>query len=100
MFANEHSAQGGRYGKKRQPLLRKYVARSAVKPRLRTGFLLLVARARQISKHAIGYQAKLVVVVEDDAAMTGDAEILEQQIAGEHVARRQIAQRVAAVDAG
>ena len=76
----------------------KHIARTAMKPGLRARFLLLGARARQVAKHAIGHQADLVVVVKNHAAVAGDAEILQQQIAGKHVARGQIAQRVAVID--
>jgi len=96
----EHAAEGRRDAEEGQPLLREDVARSAVEPGFRTGFLLLAARLRQIAKHTVGQQADLVVVVENHAPVAGDAKILEQQIAREHIAHGQIAQRVAVIDDG
>jgi len=84
----EHRGECRRYGEELQPLLREHVARSAVKPGFGAGFLLLATGLRQIPEHAIGHQADFVVVVEDHAAMAGDTEILEQQVAWEHVAGR------------
>ncbi len=72
--------------------------RSAVKPRLGAGLLFFEARLGQVAKYAIRQQAQLVVVVKDHSAVAGHAEILEQEVAREHIARGQIAQCVAVVD--
>ena len=94
------SRSAWRNRQKLQPLLGEDIARTAVKPRLGAGLLLFAARLRQIAKHAVRHQAQLVVVVKDHAAVAGHAEILEQEVAGKHVARGKIAQCVAVVDDG
>src|ERR1700722_20807950 len=96
----EHLAQRRRYAEERQPLLRKHVARSVVKPWFGARFLFLAAWPGQVAEYAIGHQANLVVVVEDDAPVAGHAEILQQQGARKHRARRQIAKGVAVIDDG
>ncbi len=100
VVALEHGAQRRRNGQEGQPLFGEHVARSVVKPGLAAVFFILAARLRQIAEHAIGQQADFVVVVEDHAAVTGHAEILQQQVARKHIARRQIAQGVAVIDDG
>jgi len=100
MLLREHRDQRRGDRKKLQPLLREDVARPVMKPGLGAGFLLIGARLRQVPKVAVGHEANLVVIVKNHASMTGDAEILEQEIAREYIARRQIAQRVAVVQDG
>jgi len=98
MLLRENRYQGRRDGEELQPLLREYVARSVMKPRLGAGFLLIGTGLRQVAKVAVGHEADLIVVVEDHAPMVGDAEILEQQIAREDVAGGEVAKRVAVVE--
>ena len=52
-------------------------------------------RRRNPAEVAVDQVLDLVVVVEHDAAEAGDAEVLEQQIAGEDVDRGELLQRVA-----
>ena len=80
---------------KARELLREHVVRTdvvGIQARRR-----LVA-VRQFAEPAIGDQAQLVVVVEDRAAVPGQAEILEQQVAREDVVARQILDRLAVVE--
>ena len=58
----------------------------------------VAARLRQLAEVAVGEQAQLVVVVEDQPAVARDAEVLEQHVAGEDVRRREVAQHLAVVD--
>src|SRR5438874_868560 len=54
-------------------------------PGLGRHLLQLVARRRQLPEGEIGQRAELVVVVGEDAAVAGDAEVLEQHVAREDV---------------
>ncbi len=57
MMFQEHLLELPRNGQKRQPLLREYIVRPVVEPGLGAGFLLFVARLREIAEHAIADEA-------------------------------------------
>ncbi len=61
-------------------------------------FFLVVFCFRQFPEPALGDQAEFVVIVKNGAAMPGDAEIFQQQIAGEDIAARKILDRLTVVE--
>ena len=68
-------------------------------PRLARELGLGVRRRRDAAEGDVGQVLELVVVVEDDAAVPGDAEVPPEQVAGEDVRDGEVADRVAVLDA-
>ena len=67
-------------------------------PRL-AGDLLFIARGRwQLAKIAIGHAAKLVIIVEDNAPMAGDAKVLWKKVAGKDVRRGKVLDRLTIIN--
>ena len=97
MVREEDFAQGVGHRQEGQPLLREDIVRADVEPGLGSGLFLVGARLRQFAEHAGFERRHFVVVVEDHAAVARDAEVLQQQVAGEDVRGGQVAQRVAVV---
>ena len=87
-----------RIGQQERPeFLRKDVARTDGIPDIVRHLVPFRRRRRNVAEVAIGEVVDLVVVVKDDATVAGDAEILEQQVAGKDIDRRQLSQRFAIV---
>src|SRR4029077_18238821 len=78
----------------------KHVILAHGEPRLGRYFFLVRAGLRQIPKIAIGEKTKLVVIVEDDPAPPGDAEVFGQQIARKNVRHGQILDGLAVIASG
>ena len=75
----------------RRELLGKHVARTDRVPHVARHLVEAGRRRRNAPEMAVGQVLDLVVVVEDDAAVARDAEVLEQQVAGEDVDRGELA---------
>ena len=78
--------------------LRKHVVVGDVEPGLAAHLVFRMDRLRQVAEAAVGDLAKLVVVVEDHAAVARHAEILEQQVAGKDVGVGEVADALAVVE--
>ena len=74
------------------------VLRADPVPDLARHLVFLVARLGHLAEGALGQVLDLVVVVEDDLAVAGDAEVLPQHVAGEDVGAHQVLDRVAVLD--
>src|SRR5690606_22185296 len=82
----------------RGELLREDVVRADRVPGLGRQLVLGRARRRDAPETAVGEIGDLVVVVEDDAAVPGDAEVLVQHVAGKDVRGNHVLDRVAVLD--
>ncbi len=71
-----------------------------VEPRLGPHLVLLVACLRHVAEAAVGDGAQLVVVVEDHAAVTRDAEVLQQQVARKDIRHGQVADALPVIEHG
>ena len=89
-----------RTGGENLEILREHVIRAHGEPRLGRYFFLVRGGLRQISKIAIGQKTKLVVIVEDDPASPGNAEVFGQQIARKNVRHGQILDGLAVITSG
>src|SRR5256886_13606726 len=78
----EHLARARVAHQEALELLRKHVARAHRPVRLRRDLVCVVAGRRYAPKDHVGHGRDLVVVVEHDALVPGDAEVLEQHVAG------------------
>ena len=85
-------------GEETQERFRKHIALAHVEPGLGAHFVLVALGARQVAEVAVGHAAQLVVIVEDHAAVARDAEVLQQQVAGEDVGIGEIADALAVVE--
>src|SRR5207302_4481852 len=63
-------------------------------------FFLVSGGLRQIAKIAIGQKTKLVVIVEDDPASPGDAEVFGQHIARKNIRHGKILDGLAVIASG
>jgi hypothetical protein len=64
------------------------------------GEVLVVAEVGEGAEAALGERRELVVVVEDHPPVAADAEVLEQQVAGEDVGHGEVADGLPVVDDG
>ena len=96
-MAQEALARPGVGEQERRELLGEDVARADRIPDVAGHLVPAGRRRRNVAEIAVGEVLDLVVVVEDDAAVTGDAEVLEQEVAGEDVDRGELADRIAVV---
>jgi hypothetical protein len=69
-----------------------------VEPCLAAHLIFRIGCLGQVAKAAVRDLAELVVVVEDHAAVAGDAEILEQQVAREDVGVGEVADALSIVE--
>src|SRR5947207_14368193 len=97
MKRDEGVAYPGIGKQERLEFLRKDVPRTDRVPNIARHLVPFRRRRWNVAEIAISQVVDLVVVVKHDAAVAGDAEILEQQVAGKDVDRRQLAQRFAVV---
>ena len=80
-----------------QELLGKDVVLPDVEPRFASVPAVLVAR-RELAEAAVGDEAELVVVVEDDAPVPGQPEVLQEEVAREDVGPCEVPDRLAEVE--
>ena len=83
--------------KKIGKFLGKNIVRSDREPRLRRHLFVVASRLRHVAEVAIGQPAKLVVIVKNNAAASGDSKILRQKIARKNIRSRQIFDRLTPV---
>src|SRR5690606_22653327 len=69
---------------------REHIRGAGIEPVLQRPRLVLIARFGQLAELHLLQQAELVEVVEQRAAMARDAEVLQQQVARENAAARQV----------
>ena len=97
MVLVEHLARARVAHQEALELLRKHVARAHRPVRLRRDLVCVVAGRRYAPKDHVGHGRDLVVVVEHDALVPGDAEVLEQHVAGKDACAGELLDRVAVV---
>ena len=97
MALQERFAQGTGEYEEGPELFREDIALSDREPGLGGHLHQRIIGFRNRPEVAIGEQTELVVVVEDDPVVPGDAEVLEQHVAGEDVGGGQLAYGVAIV---
>ncbi len=95
---HQRAEQGRRQAEEARELGREHIVPGGVEPGAGLHFFFVVAWLRHMPEPAVGDQAQLVVVVEHRPAVARHAEILQQQVAGEDIAQRQVADRLAVVD--
>src|SRR5205807_2930783 len=93
----EHLARAWIAHQEALELLRKHVGRAYRPVGLRRHLVVVVARRRYAPKDHVGHGRDLVVVVEHDALMPGDAEVLEQHVAGKDACAGELLDRIAVV---
>ena len=95
MVAEEGLAEAQVAEQERRELLREHVVAGNAVPRLTRELGLRVRRRRDPAEVDVGQVLDLVVVVEDDPPVAADAEVPPEQVAGEDVRDREVADRVA-----
>src|SRR5438046_10220428 len=100
MGGEEVSSYRGIGQQERGELLRENVGGPYRIPHVVGHLVIALGRRWNAAEAARGQELDLIVVVEHDATVTGDAEILEQEIAGEDVDCCELRKRVAVVSHG
>ena len=78
--------------------LGEHIVVADVKPWLAAHFVFVVLRLRQVAETAVRYLAQFVVVIKDHAPVPGDAEVLQQEVAGEDVRIGEVADGLSVID--
>src|SRR5947208_9830488 len=99
LFEQRGTRRSGQ-AEKIEKFFRKHVILAHGEPRLGRYFFLVRGGLRQIAKIAIGWKTKLVVIVEDDPAPPGDAEVFGQHIARKNIRDGQILEGLAVIASG
>ena len=72
--------------------------RPNIKPGPGAHLVDVVLRIRHAAEVAVRHQAELIVVIENHTAVTRNAEIFQQQVAGEDITECQVLDRLAVID--